>query len=294
MLLNRTLLNISLVAIFLVFISGRSFACDVDAWSSSEGTLALEADVAARYMELCGLRVDLTGAGDGWLADATPGTLTPVVTEYSARFYIYFDDAVINIGEEVVIFTGEYADNNTLFGLKIVNTGGGPAFRLYVIDDNGGRIDALADLSAEPGWRAIHLDWIAGISSSGSASLGMDELPSLLVIDDVNNGNHVLDHIKLGAVSGNTSDTTGIIDMDSFTSQRWGDSGVINKGCSGSIVDVENTTFLPGLYVCNATESISFGSRVVFDPASQVEIISLTSELLPGTRVLKGAVLMIR
>lgn len=294
LLLQRTLLKLFLVATYLVLMSGQSFACDVDAWSSSDGTLVVEADAAARYMDLCGLRADLTGAGNGWLVDATPGALTPAVTEYSARFYIYVDDAIINIDEALVIFTGEDAANNTLFGLEFVNKGSGPAFHLYVIDDNGGRRDALADLPVAHGWRAIHLDWIAGNSSSGFASLGMDELISLQFIENVDNGSQVLDHIKLGAVSGNTTGTRGVIDMDSFASQRWGDNGVINKGCSGDIVNVENTTFLPGLYVCNATESIGFGARVVFDPASQVEVNSITSELLPGTRISNGAVLMIR
>lgn len=293
MLSDKTFLNILLVTIFLLFISSQPCACDVDAWSSSDGTLVAEANAAARYEDLCGLRADLTAAGNGWVVDATPGTLTPVVTEYSARFYIYVDDAFINRDEALIVFSGEDASNNTLFGLELVNTGSGPAFRLYVMDDTGARIDAQADLSVELGWRAMHLDWFAGISSSGSANLGMDELMNLQSIDNVNNGSHILDHIKLGVVGGNTAGTTGIIDMDSFASRRSGSNVVIKKSCSGDIVRVENTTFIPGLHVCNATD-ISFGARVVFDPVSQVEVNSITSELLPGTRISNGAALLIK
>lgn len=294
MFLDQPYLNILLVTVFLLLISGQPFACDVDAWSSSGGTLAVEADVAARYIDLCGLRADLTSAGNGWVVDATPGAMTPVVTEYSARFYVYLDDAIVNTDESITVFSGEDASDNTLFGLELVNIGSGPAFRLYVIDDTGSRIDAPADLAVAHGWRAIHLDWFSGTSSSGSASLGMDELLDLQFIDNVYNGSHILDHVKLGVVSGNTTGTTGVVDMDSFASRRSGGNGVIKKGCSGDVVEVENTTFIPGSYVCNASSSISFGTRVVFDSGSQVEANSITSELLPGTNISNGAVLMIK
>ena len=292
--MNSRSINTFLPGLLLILLSNQVAACSLDKWSLSSGESVIASTQLARYEGQCGLRVNLSSVGNGWVGDTTPGELPYEVSEYWARFYLYIEEVSIESNETLTVFAGEDADNRPLFGLEIVSSAGSPAFQLYAMNDDGSRKSFSGTMPAEPGWRAIHLSWFAGASSGGWVSLGMDDSESLQTVDNLDNGSHVLNQVRLGAVAGNNAGIKGVMDIDNFSSRRTGSNGLVNKSCSGLDVQLDNTTFIPGLYSCNATLDFTLGQRVTIDRGAKVEIISNITELLPGVSVQNGAVLAIK
>ncbi|WP_457671849.1 hypothetical protein [Thiolapillus sp.] len=283
----------SLAAITGIFLlqQGQVLACSTQAWDDSNIGSTVTAEAAAVYEGSCGLRLHLDGTSTGWVKDPTPGTV-PAVTEYVARFYAYIDDAQLANGQGFTLFNAEDASANELFGLEVKGSASGPVLHLYAWD--GAVREAVGDVSVPPGWRAIVLHWTTG-AGNGALRLSIDRTQDMQTITGLSNAGQVIDSVNLGVVSGNSSGIVGTIDVDAFTSRRTGPTGLtITKGCSGTQVAVESTTFLPGTITCTASAALTFGNRVTFDPGANVTVQAQSVTLSQGTSIPAGAVLDIQ
>ena len=163
---------------------------------------------------------------------------------------------------------------------------------LRIFADNGSVLEYGATVVAMPkGWRALEVSWS---SVSGVFSFGMDGKGDLISIAGLNNAGQEVTRVRLGAVSGNAADITGILDVDSFVSARTDSAGLVNKDCSGNAVALDNITFLPGTKSCSASTSMYFGERIVFDPGSRVTVDSPVVILNPGIQIPADAVLSVK
>lgn len=274
----------------LAFPVSSALACSTAQWDDSSIGTAVTADAAAVYEGACGLRLGLTGTASGWVKDSVPGTVSPAVTEYVARFYAYVDDAQIGNTENVTIFNALDAGATELFGLDIKGTNTGAVLHLYA-NNGGSTIEATGDIAIEPGWRAITVHWTTG-AGSGELHLSVDRNQSVQSITGLNNAGQVISSINLGIVNGNTAAVSGSIDVDSFTSRRTDPTGLlITKACSGTNVTVKNATFLSGAITCTASTGLIFDNRVTLDPGATVSVQAPTVTIRNGTRVRQGAVL---
>ncbi|HEC05221.1 MAG TPA: hypothetical protein ENJ12_00075 [Thiolapillus brandeum] len=278
---------LTLASTFFLFQQGQALACSTSAWSSTDGT-AVTAVNAAAYEGDCGLRLTLSGTATGLVKDATPGTVTPAVTEYVARFYAYFDDAQLSNGSEFTLFNALDSGSNELFSLKARGTAAGTA--LYLEDADSGK--ATNNLLVPTGWRAIVLHW--NTSGSGQLELIIDREQDGMTetITGLTNSGQEIDSIQLGAITNNAG-TSGNVDIDSFLSRRAGTGGLmVQKSCSGTDVVLKNATFLSdSSLTCNVSGTLSFGSRVTFDPNTTVNVVAQSVAMGPGISIPQGAVL---
>ncbi len=269
----------------------QALACSTQAWVDSNTGNAVTADAAAVYEGNCGLRLNLDGTSTGWVKDPTPGTV-PEVTEYVARFYAYIDDAQLTNGQGFTLFNALDSASIELFALDVIGSSSGPVLRMYAWD--GSVKEAANDVPVPAGWRAIVLHWTTG-AGNGAIKLSVDRTQDVQTITGLSNAGQVIDSVNLGVVSGNGAGISGIIDVDAFTSRRTGSSGlIISKGCSGTSVAVENTTFLPGDITCTASTDLTFRNRVTFDPGANVIVQAQSVTLSRGTIVPSGAILDVR
>ena len=278
---------LTIASSLLLFQQGQALACSTSAWSNTEGS-AVTAINAAAYEGDCGLRLDLAGTATGLVEDATPGTVTPAVTEYVARFYAYFDDAQMNNGSEFVLFRAFDSGSSELFSLKARGTAAGPA--LYLEDAGSGK--TTNNLLVPTGWRAIILHW--NTTGSGQLELIIDRESDGLSesVTGLSNSGQAIDSIQLGAIT-NPASVSGMVDVDSFLSRRAGTGGLmVQKSCSGTDVVLKNATFLSdSSLTCNVTGTLSFGNRVTFDPDTRLNIVAQSVNMGPGISIPQGAVL---
>jgi len=262
----------------------QALACSTSAWDDSNKD-GVEAVGAARYEGDCGLRLYLDGDSGGWLRDPSPGKANPAVTEYVARFYAYVDDAQLANDQAFTLFNALDSGSNELFGLELKGSSTGPVLHLYTPAK-----EAAGDVSVPPGWRAIIVHWTTG--ANGALTLSIDREQNVQTITGLSNAGQAIDSVKLGVVSGNTANISGLVDLDSFTSRRSGTTGLtITKGCSGTNVTVDNTTFLPGNITCTASDVLAFGNRVTFDPGADVTVVARSVSMNPGMAIPAGAIL---
>jgi len=278
---------LTLASTFFLFQQGQALACSTSAWSSTEGT-AVTAVNAAAYEGECGLRLTLNGSATGLVKDATPGTVTPAVTEYVARFYAYFDDAQLSNGSEFTLFNALDSGSNELFSLKARGTAAGPT--LYLEDAGSGK--TTDNLLVPTGWRAIVLHW--DTNGSGQLELIIDRPQDGMTetATGLSNSGQEIASIQLGAIT-NPSGVSGIVDVDSFLSRRAGTGGLmVQKSCSGTDVALKNATFLSdNSLTCNVSGTLRFGSRVTFDPNTTVNIVAGSVAMGPGISIPQGATL---
>jgi len=288
--LNRTFPWLFASVAVLALQSTSALACSTAQWDETNIGSSVVADTTAVYEGACGLRMGLDGNGSGWVKDTVPGTVSPAVSEYVARFYAYVDDAQIANGESLTIFNALDAGANELFGLDLVGNGTDTLLHLYA-NDGGSTVEGVGDIPVEPGWRAISVHWTTG-AGTGELHLSVDRTQSAQSITGLSNAGQAIDSVNLGVVSGNTAAVSGTIDVDSFTSRRTGPTGLlITKACSGTNVTVKNATFLSGAITCNASTGLVFDNRVTFDPGATVAVQAPTVTIRNGTRVRSGAVL---
>jgi len=270
---------------FFLFQQGQALACSTNAWSSTEGS-AVTAVNTAVYEGECGLRLNLNGTATGLVKDTTPGSVTPAVTEYVARFYAYLDDAQLNNGSEFVLFNALDAGSGELFSLKARGSAAGPV--LYLEDTGTGK--TTNNLQVPAGWRAIVLHW--NTAGNGELTLMVDRESDGLTqtVTGLSNSGQAIHSIQLGVIE-NSSGVNGMVDIDSFVSRRTGTGGlVIQKGCSGTDVELENATFLTGSSLsCNVSGVLRFGDRVTFDPGSSLNITAQSVAMNPGLAVPHGS-----
>ena len=279
----------------MLFQQGQAIACSTDAWSSTTGTSTISAVENAVYEGKCGLSLKLTGgATAGWVEDATPASVSPAVTEYVARFYAYFDDAQLDNGAEIILFSATDANNSELFELKARGTSSGPV--LYIQDTGSGK--STNELPIPPGWRAIVTHW----KSSGELSLMIDEGQNGLsgTLTGLSYGSKTVNAVQLGIIDNPSGNVNGIVDIDSFMSRRSGTIGLtIQKSCTleSGTAYIENATVTSGSgLTCDAQQSpVRFGRRLTFDPNSNVTINNAESVTIgPGISIPQGTVLSIQ
>jgi len=273
--------------IIALVMSGQSIACTASEWSASAGNVT--ANGAARFEDLCGLRINLAGATEAWVEDNSPGAEAVPVTDYVARFYAIRDDAVIPDGRVLEVFAAYGHSGNLLFGLELAGISGDNVLRISA--DNGSALEySAASVTMPRGWRALELRWS---SVSGTAAFGMDGVADLISISGLNNVRQAVAKVRLGAVSGNADAITGAIDADSFVSGRGESAGLVEKECNGASVVLDNITFLTGSRNCIASTSLGFANRTVFDPGSLVTVEAPVVTLHPGVLISAGAVLSV-
>lgn len=264
------------------FQQGLAQACSTDKWSVHTGS-TVTPESEAVYEGKCGLRLNLDGTSSGMVTDATLAEANPAVTDYVARFYAYVDDAYLDNDQGFTLFNALDASLEELFGLELKGGSAGPVLQLYAGDKNASAVPAPL------GWRAIIIE-----RTSDRLSLWVDR-EKLQTISGLNNAGQSIDAVNLGMVSGNTAEISGIIDIDAFTSRRTGAAGMsVSKSCSGTEI-VKNTTFLPGPAItCRASQGLSFGDRVTFDPGANVIVQAGSTSFSPGISIPNGAVLEIQ
>lgn len=278
----------TLAGMILLALTDQSIACTTLQWSTAVGNMS--ADGVARFEDLCGLRIDLTGTADTWVEDNSPGSEVVPVTEYVARFYAITDDTVLPDGETLILLTAISQTDSVIFGVELAGVSGENMLRIFA--DNGSVLEYGANTVAMPkGWRALETRWS---SVSGIVSFGMDGIVDLISISGLNNSGQHIAKVRLGAVSGNAAGITGVIDVDSFVSGRGVSAGLVDKSCGGSAVALDNVTFLAGTKNCIASTSIDFGERIVFDSGSQVNVDSPVVIMNPGIQIPAGAILSVK
>jgi len=268
--------------------SGRAHACSTAAWDAQSGG-NLAAVQEAAYEGLCGLRLSLGGSTASWVEDATPGGLSPAVDQYVARVYLFAAGASVPTGQAVLLLQALDAGDSELFGLELVGSGAGNTLRIRARDSSG-------SLSSNPvalpyGWRALELSWLAQ-TGSGSLVLLLDGQQALS-LSGLDNGGLAVAKTRLGLVAGAAASASGILDLDSFRSRRTGSNGLVEKACSGDVLVVTDTTFLPGTRNCAATGRLTLGERVAVDPGASLSLVAPVVELAAGSRISTGAVLSV-
>lgn len=271
-------------SIFL-FPQAQALACSTNGWSSTQGT-AVTAENAAVYEGDCGLRLNLDGAATGLVKDDTPGTVTPAVSEYVARFYAYFDDAQLTNGQGFTIFSALNAGSNELFSLEVTGSNMGPVLAVY----DAGTSKVSGDIPVPTGWRAITLHWTTGANGALKLIVDREQDGMTQAITGLSNAGQEIGSVQLGVVT-NVPGIAGIIDADAFFSRRTGTTGLANqKACSGTNV-IKNITFLNGPITCSNAGALSFGNRVTFDPGATVDVVAASVTMGRGTSIPHGAAL---
>ena len=267
-----------------------TFGCSTSAWNTTHGAGLVSGQTNARFAGDCGLRLDLAGGTQGYLEDATPGTLTPAVDQYTARFYLYPGDAELDTSQ-INIFSVHDSSENQLMGIDLYIDNNQLTISAFAYDDNNFRFDHPG-IQLNRGWRAIELQWQAADSpgaDNGILSLLVDGEPDSNPVTGLDNDTHTVASARLGVVNGNNVSVSGLLDFDSFTSRRSGTAGIIEKAITGTDPVVENITFLGDTITSFSGHSITLGRRVTVDPGAVVNIESPVVTLGPGFAAQQGA-----
>ncbi len=299
--LRQTAFRAALLLIGAILFTAPVMACNLNAWSGVQDPgSALSVTESARFDGSCGLHIDLDiGAATAYVEDTTPGSLSPPITAYVGRFYIYIGDMQLAEGDVIKLFSALDAASGPVFAVQLYAASGRLYSRLVATGDDGGTIDTSdGGLQFLPGWRAIEASWTASSGDGmddGELTISLDGIPGAEIdnLTGLDTDTLVIDSVQLGLLGGNTGTVTGFYDVDSFASGRTGTTGLVDKNCSGVAVTVENMTFLPGAADCTATGGLTLGHRVTFDPGSVTNLSGTTVTLQPGVRILQGAVLAV-
>lgn len=269
-----------------------AFSCNTNAWdnvSQTNGILSSQAN--ANYEGNCGLRLNLDSTTQGYIEDLSPGTLNPAVTQYTARFYLYLGDADLGSQDSVGIFAAYDDLTSQLLGIELFMSNNELMARAYAVDDSAARIDH-AGVPLKRGWRALEIQWQAANpagANNGSLSLLVDGNTDSQPVSGLDNDTQAVAAASIGALNGNTATVQGKLDFDSFTSRRYGSTGIVAKSHSGSDPLVENTTFLENSLFDFTGNSITLGRRVTVDAGAVINISASVVHLQPGFVALQGA-----
>ncbi len=244
----------------------------------------------ARFENSCGLCLDLNTVGTGWVEDQTPSSIQPAVTEYVVRFYLYVGDAS-GEGGTFTLFKA-FTSVQAAFWLNLALSENSTELSLYATDDSGIQYSSQ-NIPVLPGWRSIEMTWSAG-NGDGALSLSIDDIDNNLSLAGLDNDLMSIDYVRMGVISGDTETSTGLMDIDSYTSHRSVHESLVDKNCSGDgNRTIDNFTFLQGTTQCGNSGSPTLGDRTMIDPDATVNISTFDSTLMPGTRVASGGVLSV-
>lgn len=209
--------------------------CTTEEWAIVIGSA--EAVPEANYYGDCGLMVSSDGQsaymeGAAFVEDQTPGSVSPPVTEYAARFYIDASN-ITKVGDpaELVIFQGWRTDGTEAFHVKFAICDGAPVVSGYVHNASTGNITLPA------GWQEITVWWKQdGTLRLRVAGVGEDSVqgdPTSLSLNSV----------RLGIATGTLRLFTGHLYFDEFASTRGQDPGPKVNVCSGQLVAMKDFIF---------------------------------------------------
>lgn len=142
-------------------------------------------------------------------------------TGYVAEFDLRLDSLVLGGADRLELLVARSAAGEVTFRLVLQSDGGGAheAF-LEARLDSGAFVSTPAGSEAAiaAGWHRLRLEWAAN-AGSGLLSLKLDGAGAGSLTGLANGGQRV-DHVDLGAVSGDLSGAAGTLDLDQFGSWR--------------------------------------------------------------------------
>ena len=291
-------LLVSTLAWLLLF-GGAAHACALSYWDDVQDINSiLSASESARFEGQCGLRVALDGTYTGYVEDTTPGTVDPIVTEYSVRFYIHVGEFTLGTNDAIALLSAHDLASDLVFSMSIYQRNGSLYTRLLAVDDSGAQIDTLNNgMLLKPGWRSIEVRWVgasSGLVPDGELIISVDGVTGTGadVLTGFDNDSQSIYSVRLGVLSGNSGSISGVMDLDSFDSGRGISFGPIAKPCVAVDVDLRDVTFLPGDAVCETEGSIRLGPRATIDDGAEVQLHAPRVSL-SGISVASGAILQI-
>jgi len=197
----------------LIFTDGFESG-DFSAWDASVtdgGDLSVS--VGAAYQGSYGMEAVIDDTVVIYVEDTSPVD----ETLYYARFDFHPNSLAMNNKAAHSIFE---ADGN-LFNIQVTRTGSNLQLFSQVRDDAGGYTNS-GKYTISNAWHVVAMTWQA--SSAPGANDGVMRLwidgELVETISGIDNDTHVLDYVRLGAVSGLDSGTSGSMYFDDFESRR--------------------------------------------------------------------------
>ena len=194
--------------------------------------------------------------GLGATIDGTPTFLTDpnpdADTDVRTRFYIRTTDISLQEGASFTVYAGLNNGGDTWFRVSVVRDGGVNKLNLEARLDNG----TFTGLSSgdQPeltnGWHAIEILWQAG-SGTGQLQGFLDDTP-LTVIENLTNGQGVVDEVRFGSVTGSSTGTGGSMLLDDYDSRRDTHIGLL------CITETEFNGFFPDWPTINMIRLIEY------------------------------------
>jgi hypothetical protein len=181
------------------------------------GTLALTAHTAVALLD--GFRVEPAGSATLSIDSAVPYSAyvqdeTPnAETTYNAEFSVYLDSLVLGGGDELDLFVAYDGDGIPQLRL-LVREGAG--FDAEVRDDAGDPT-TIAGGAVRAGWNTIQLGWEA--SASATVSLIVNG-GTPATVSGLDNDAARIEFVRMGAVGGTLTTTSGTVFLDNFISWR--------------------------------------------------------------------------
>jgi len=176
-----------------------AFACSVDNWSDSTGSITPgdpAAEGVARYQGLCGLEV----TGTAYVQDESPGGIDRIV----ARFYVLNNNTA---PAEIYGGFGNTSGGSPVFSVELDDSG-----NVTLTDSTTGR---SVGQSGSTKWLSVEIDWARG-AGSGAISLSVNGQTAAEDTGFNNGAAATLQSVRLGNLNG----AAGTIGFDSYESRR--------------------------------------------------------------------------
>ena len=186
---------------------------DLSGWSGSSGA-DLSVSSSAALIGEYGLQVLVNDNESVYLTDDTPDA----EAHYRAFFYFDPNSLAMANSDTFTLLSGVQGDSTEVLRLQMRFSGGGYQVRAGTLNDTGswqyGGWKPFSDAG-----HAFELDWQAAPNSGGSLTFWMDGVQQSSQTG-IANQTHVVDRVRLGAVSGIDAGTRGAMYFDSFMSRR--------------------------------------------------------------------------
>ena len=181
------------------------------------GRLALTARSEVALLD--GFRVEPGGLATVAIDPALPYTAyvqddSPnAATTYNAEFSVNLDNLGLGSGDELDLFVAYDGDGIPQLRLTV---SAGVGIVMEVSDDAGG-YSSTPGSAVVPGWNTVQLNWEA--STSATVSLTVNH-GTPAVVSGLDNDTARIESVRLGAVGGTVTATSGTISLDNFISWR--------------------------------------------------------------------------
>jgi hypothetical protein len=153
--------------------------------------------------------IDPTLPYTAYVQDDSPNA----ATTYNAEFSVNLDNLSLGAGDELDLLVAYDGDGLPQLRLVVV---AGEGFVMEVRDDVGGYTNTAA-VPPLSGWNTVQLSWEA--STAASASLTVNHgTPE--IVSGLDNDTALIESVRLGAVGGTLTGTSGTVSFDNFISWR--------------------------------------------------------------------------